>query len=279
MYGREQLLRHRCFGERQQQGFIHRCGRALRFGIEFADGFNLIAEEIEAHGAIHLRRIDVENAAAARELARHLDDIHLRVADALQMRRQHLDVDFFTAPQDLRQSGIIRAIEEAHTCCLDRRNYNRHTCCCNLPQYGCALFQHIGVGRKIFEWEHVMRGQPDDAFAFDGARQLGRGAEHLHERFGSLVIGNQHDDGRLRSLGKIGEIERPAGRRKSRHTTAPGTKVQMPSHTFKTRGVLQVRKRLADKGENHASTILPRYWTYGRRVLCAMTGSLRANLL
>jgi hypothetical protein len=50
-------------------GLIQSALRALRFGIEFADGLNLIAEKLDAHGAVGFGRIDIENAAAARELA------------------------------------------------------------------------------------------------------------------------------------------------------------------------------------------------------------------
>ena len=59
--------------------------RALRFGIELADGFDLVAEELDAHGAVGFGRVDIEDAAAAGELARHLDQVHLGVADAGQV--------------------------------------------------------------------------------------------------------------------------------------------------------------------------------------------------
>ena len=99
MDGGQQVLRHRRFGERQQLRLVEAGLRALRFGIEFADGFDLVAEEFDAHGAIGLGRVDVEDAAAARELAGHLDEVHLRVADAGEVVGEHLDVDFFAAAQ------------------------------------------------------------------------------------------------------------------------------------------------------------------------------------
>jgi hypothetical protein len=47
MHGGEQLLRDRSFGERQQQRFIERRRGALRLGLELADGFDFVAEEID----------------------------------------------------------------------------------------------------------------------------------------------------------------------------------------------------------------------------------------
>jgi len=44
-------------------------------------------------GPVGFRRIHVENSAAPRELPRHFDDIHLRVAHARQMRGQRLEID------------------------------------------------------------------------------------------------------------------------------------------------------------------------------------------
>ena len=61
------------------------CG-ALGFGVEFADGFDFVAEELDADGTIGFGRVDVEDAAAARELAGHLDESICGVADAGEVR-------------------------------------------------------------------------------------------------------------------------------------------------------------------------------------------------
>ena len=87
MNGGEKMFRDRSFSQRQKLRFVETGLRTLRLGIELADGLDLVAEELDAHGAIGFGRIDVENAAAAGELAGHLHQIHLRVADAGEMRR------------------------------------------------------------------------------------------------------------------------------------------------------------------------------------------------
>jgi hypothetical protein len=77
----QQALGYGCLGEWQQLRFVQAGLRPLRFRIEFADGLNLIAEKLNANGAVGFRRIDVENPTAPRELARHLNQVHLRVAN------------------------------------------------------------------------------------------------------------------------------------------------------------------------------------------------------
>ena len=51
----QHLLRHRNLGQRQQQRFIQRSCCALRLRIELADRLDLVAEEVDAHRALHLR--------------------------------------------------------------------------------------------------------------------------------------------------------------------------------------------------------------------------------
>src|SRR5205823_7327543 len=55
---------------------------ALRQRRELADGLDLVAEELQPVGGLRLRREDVEDAAAAAELARQLDRVNALVAVA-----------------------------------------------------------------------------------------------------------------------------------------------------------------------------------------------------
>ena len=77
---RQQLLFDGSLGKRKQHGLVHVGRRALGCGIEVAHRLNLVAEELDAHRTLHLRRIDIEDAAAMRELSRHFDYVHLVVA-------------------------------------------------------------------------------------------------------------------------------------------------------------------------------------------------------
>ena len=165
------------FGERQQLRFVEAGLRALRFGIEFANGFDLVAEELDAHGAVGFGRIDVENAAAARELAGHLDQVHLRVADAGEVRGEHFDVDLFAALEGDGEAGVVVAIEEAQGRGFDGRDEDGDGAGGQFPQSGGALLLHVGVRRKIFKREHVVGGKADDAGGIDGAGEFAAGFE------------------------------------------------------------------------------------------------------
>ena len=75
-------------------------------------------------GRSAFRRVDIENAAAAGELAGHLHQVHLRVANAGEVAGEHFDVDLFAAAQGDRQAGVIVAIEEPERGSLNGRNQN-----------------------------------------------------------------------------------------------------------------------------------------------------------
>jgi hypothetical protein len=110
--------------------------------------------------------------------------------------------------------------------------------------------------RHAFKRQYVVGRKAQDAFGFDSAGQLGGCAQHLFQGFGSLVICYQDDDRRLRGASKERQVERAGRSRQTGHTSAPGTKAEMPSHTLKTRGLLQARESFADKGEDHSDSIL-----------------------
>ena len=150
--------------------------RALRLRIELADGLDLVAEELDAHGPVGLGRIDIENAAAPRELAGHLHQVHLRVAHAGQVRGEHFDVDLFAAAQRDGEAGVVVAIEELERRRFDRRDEDGDGAGGELPQRGRALLLHVGMRRKIFKGKHIVSGQAHHARRIDGAGQLAAGA-------------------------------------------------------------------------------------------------------
>ena len=69
------MFADRSFGKRKEQGFVNGIRRALRGGIEFANGIGLVAKEFDAQRAIGLGGVDVEDAAADGVLAGHFDDV------------------------------------------------------------------------------------------------------------------------------------------------------------------------------------------------------------
>ena len=188
------MLGQRRLGERQQLRFVEARLGALRLRIEFANGLNFVAEHFNAHGPIGIGRIDVENSATPCELARHLDDIHLRVADAGEMRGQHFNVDLFAALEGDGEAGVVIQVEKLHGCGFDGGDENVDGAGGEFPQRRCALLLHVRVRRKIFEGKHVVSGKTDHARGIDGSRELASGFEERLEGLGGLVVGNDHDD-------------------------------------------------------------------------------------
>ncbi len=229
----KQALGDRCLGKRQQQGFVEGRGGALGFWIELADGLDLVAEELEAHGPVGFGRVDIEDAAAAGVLAGHLDDVHGRVADAGEVRDEGFDIDLFAAPKNLRQAGIERRGEELHGCGFDRGDDDGRSSSGHLPECGCARFLNFGVRREVFEGQHVVRGKFQDAVGRDRSSEVAARAKSYLQGVGGLVIGNDDDDGRVRGAGEERDIEGPGGGRESRDTTTPTGKGEVPSCLFK----------------------------------------------
>ena len=118
----------------------------------------------------------------------------------------------------------------------------------SLPQGRGALLLHIGVGRDAFKRKHVVRGQAHDALGIDGTGEFAAGAECCFERFGGLVVGDDHDDGVPGGAGEERNVKGAGGIGESGHTTAPSREAEMPSHTLEAIGVLNAREGVANKG-------------------------------
>ena len=83
----QQVFGDGSFGERQELRFVETGLRALRFRIELRMDSISSPKNSMRTGRSDLGRVDVQNAAAAGELAGHFDQVHLRVADAGEMSR------------------------------------------------------------------------------------------------------------------------------------------------------------------------------------------------
>jgi hypothetical protein len=255
MDGGQQMLGDWGFSERKKLRFVEAELGALRLGIELADGFNFVAEELDADGAVGFGRVDIEDAAAAGELAGHFDEIHLRVADAGQVAGEHLDVYFFAAPQGHGQAGVVVAVKE-----LEGRRFNRgdedgNRAGDQFEERGRALLLHVGMGREVFKGKNVVGGQADHLRGVHGAGEVAAGFEQGFERLGSFVVGHDHDCKLLGGPRHQGKVNGPRRCGEARDTSPPRTKAEVPSYAFKTRRVLQLREDFADERENHVMPV------------------------
>ena len=79
----QQAARLLIFGERQQRAVLDFEHRALRFHLEPAHGFHLVAKQVDAHRLAGFRREHVQDAAAQRVFAHHLHRLAPFIPDAL----------------------------------------------------------------------------------------------------------------------------------------------------------------------------------------------------
>ena len=113
------------FGERQQQSFVDRRGRTLRGGIELANRVGLVAKKLDAQWTVGFGRVNVENAAPHRVLARHLHHISGGVADGVEVGEQGLKIERFAAAEGAGEACVVIAGPQADGRGRDRRNYYR----------------------------------------------------------------------------------------------------------------------------------------------------------
>ena len=191
------------------------------------------------------------------ELARHLDHIHLVVADDAQVLDQTFGIDHLAAAHDLRQVGIESCVTQTHRRRRDRRDYDAGGSGGDLPQRGGASFLDLGMRREILERQHIIGRQTDDRFGQHGAGQLAERAHDRQQLIQSAVVGNG-DDQRPRGATMQQGIEKSfAGGSESGHTNPPRAALDLGNSTRKGGRLFHVRKEFADEREDHRLFSLP----------------------
>src|SRR5207253_3139368 len=79
---------------------------ALCARVEFADRLDRVAEEFDTNRAWRLRGENVDDAAADRELARHLDHLGSRVADRSDVSDEFFERDFCVCGQSAGERKV-----------------------------------------------------------------------------------------------------------------------------------------------------------------------------
>ena len=239
-------------------------GRPLCVRIEAPDGFDLIAEELHAHGPVHLRAIHIDDAAAHRDLPGHLDDVHTRVPDRKQMFEQHLRDVLFALAQLERERSVVLTPKQPHAGRFHGRDDEPRLPAGDLPQRGRAPLLYFAVRGKILEGQDIVRGQPQHLMGLERTGEVA-GREHGRvQRLGGVVIGDQHQRRSLPRAHEVGQIQGARGRGKPGDTAATRAPGQVATHTRKRLGAFQIRNQLADEGKNHATSV------YQRQALCSL---------
>ncbi len=223
----QQIFAHRRLRERQKQGFVQRARGTLRSRIKLADGLDLIAEELDAHGSVSLGRVHIEDPAAQGVLAGHLDHVGRVVAHGVQVLEQRLGVERLAAADRARQVGVVLRRSQPDG---RRRNGSDHQgdrTGGNLPQRRSPLFLNLRVRGKILERQHVARGQGDDRSRLGGPGEFRKSLQHRHQVLGGAVVRYHHDQRPPTAFLEKNQEQGFGGRRQSGHTDAPGTLFDM----------------------------------------------------
>ena len=130
---------------------IQSAAAALRFGVEFSDGFDLISEEVDADGAVDLRGVDVEDAAAKGDLAGHFDYVHFGVPGGEEVLDEHIGHVLFADFKVEGQGAVEVTWKELHA---GGFNWGDDEACLSggdLPECGGAGLLDLRVGGEVFE--------------------------------------------------------------------------------------------------------------------------------
>ncbi len=187
------MIADRRFCQGQQQRFIHGIRRTLRSGIEAANRFHLVAEELDAHRALGFGRINIEDAAPQSILTGHLDDIGGVVADSVQVSEKVINVERFSAAQNASEIGIVLggALKDGGR--RHGRDHNRRLAGGDLPQGSRALFLQFGMRREILERKHVAGRQGDHGLRIAGAGEFAEASQHGDEILDDAVVVDYDD--------------------------------------------------------------------------------------
>ena len=197
-------------------------------------------------------RVDIEDAAAQGDLAGHLDDIDAGIADGEQVLDQHVGQVLFAAPQVQGERGVVVAREEPHAGGFDGRDDEAWPVPRgDLPERGGARLLDLGVGREIFEGQHVVRGQAQDGSAASAPVSSQAASTAAWSASAALLSATRMRQGALAAADEERKIERAGGEGEAGDTSAPGAGAQMAAHTLEGLRVLQVREQFADEGQNH----------------------------
>ena len=123
---------------------------ALRFDVEAADGFDLVAEELDAHGLRRFRRKHVEDAAANRIFAHHFDRLAALVADAFEVRNHIFERHLFAGAQRERELPVEIGGFGAQQRGRNGHDGDRDLLSGQTPQADGALLADFGVRRRFW---------------------------------------------------------------------------------------------------------------------------------
>ncbi len=164
-------------GEGKHGGADNWSDGALSARVEFADGFDGVAEKFDADGALGLRGEELDDAAADGELAGELDHFGAGVADGGEMGEQIVERDFGVfgegAGEGKIEVGILIAPEGGD----DRGDDQGDLAVGEAKKRGGAALENVGVGALRLPGKRVEGGECGDAAVWRRGRCWRRSGE------------------------------------------------------------------------------------------------------
>ena len=204
-------------------------------------------------------RVDVQDAAAQRDLAGHLDDIHPGVADREQMLDQHLGQILFAALQVQRKGSVVVARKEPHAGGFDRRDDEagvRRWRSSRAWRRACSWIS--GWGERFSNGSTSCAGRRRTASAASAPVSSQAARTAACSASAALLSATRISAGRVRRAREERKIQRAGGEGESGDTSSPAAGAQMAADTLKGHRVLKVRKQLRGrKGKIIAALSLP----------------------
>ena len=193
----EKGRRARFLGQRDNRRLIERLDRSLCRWIVPADGFDVVADELDTDRIVGTGRKVIDDAATDAEFAVLVDRIFARKAGIGQEIAERDRIEIETVPNLNRgRLEIGRRAETRHQG-GGRGPHNPRTPARNPVQGRCPLGRHAEVGRQAAVGIDLQRGKRLDGFL----ERCGRCTlERRHEESGidakpiDVLIGRDHDD-------------------------------------------------------------------------------------
>jgi hypothetical protein len=187
---REQLTRLTELREGRENALAQLVDGTLRFGVEAAYGFDLIAKELDADGLLLVRWKDVENAATNGVFAHHFDGIAALIADAFEVRGEIVERDFFMNTQRQGELPVVVRRRDAG----ERGGHGQHHyagfAVRQTVERSRARGENLGMGRHALPRQNVESGQKQWSSA--GVQKIAESSEQGVKRFGLFIaVGDQ----------------------------------------------------------------------------------------